>query len=323
MNYLITGGTGSFGHAMVERLLKKPNVSRITVFSRDEDKQEMMRRKYALHYVVGDIRDLEALSRAMSDIDVVFHAAALKQVPACENNPLEAITTNLLGGDNVFLAAERSGVRTVVALSTDKACYPINTMGMTKALMEKLMVAHAQRSQERKSRTVFCATRYGNVAGSRGSVIPFFVECIRQGQSIRITDPTMTRFLLSMDDALDLVLYAFEEAVNGGIYILKAPATTIETLGHAVCELFHAPYEPQLTGVRPGEKMHETLVTQEEMDLVIDNENFYVIPPNVRYWQHMPNTRAFTSDSAVHLTVEQTVEKLKQMKFIQEALGCE
>lgn len=320
MNYLITGGTGSFGHAMVERLLKKPNVSSITVFSRDEDKQEMMRRQHDLRYVVGDIRDYEALFRVMSDIDVVFHAAALKQVPSCENNPLEAITTNLLGGDNVFLAAERSGVRTVVALSTDKACYPINTMGMTKALMEKLMVSHAKRSQERKSRTVFCATRYGNVAGSRGSVIPFFIESIKRGQPLRITDPTMTRFLLSMDDALNLVLYAFEEAVNGGIYILKAPATTVETLGRAVCGLFNAEYAPEIVGIRPGEKMDETLVTMEEMDVVIDTPDYYVIPPNIKSWVHRVDAQAFTSDTAVRLTVEETTEKLLKMAFVQEAL---
>lgn len=322
MNYFITGGTGSFGKAMVERLRNKPNVSSITVYSRDEDKQEIMRREHPeLRYIIGDIRDYEALSRAMVDTDFVFHAAALKQVPACESNPIEAITTNLLGGDNVFRAAERCGVRTVVALSTDKACYPINTMGMTKALMEKLAVHHALRGRERHSRTVFCATRYGNVAGSRGSVLPFFLQCIREGQPLRVTDPTMTRFLLSMDDALDLVLYAMEGAVNGGTYVLKAPATTVETLGRALCSLCSVDYAVEVVGVRPGEKMNETLVTQEEMSLALEMDTHYVIPSNTRNWVFKPEAKAFTSDTTVRLSVEQTEEKLMRMDFVERAVA--
>ncbi len=323
MNYLITGGTGSFGKAMSERLLATPSVSSITILSRDEDKQELMRRKCdntKLRFVVCDIRDYTALELAMRDIDVVFHAAALKQVPSCEANPLEAITTNLLGGDNVFKAAERNGVRTVVALSTDKACYPINTMGMTKALMEKLMVSHAQRSNERKCRTLFCATRYGNVAGSRGSVIPFFIKLIKEGQRLRVTDPSMTRFLLSMDDALDLVLYAFEGAMNGGIYVLKAPAVTVENLAKAVCELFGAEYDPIITGVRPGEKANETLVGQEEMCRVLDMGSHFLIPPNDTNWKYCADVRAFTSDATTMLSVEDTKQRLLAMEFIQEAL---
>jgi len=322
MHYFITGGTGSFGHAMVLRLLSEPDIERITVFSRDEDKQEQMHRSLGndrLHFVVGDIRDYDAVCRAMDGVDAVFHAAALKQVPSCEANPMEAIRTNLLGSDNVFRAAEHCHVQVVVALSTDKACYPINTMGMCKALMEKLMLNYARRRVRNYDGTIFCATRYGNVAGSRGSVIPLFIDNLKRGKPLQITDPTMTRFLLSMDDALNLVVHALTHAEPGCIYVLKAPATTVAALGEAVCNLFGAPYNPEIIGVRPGEKRDETLVTKEEMQRVIDDGDFYRIPPDIAGGLYNDAAEAFTSDTAFRLSVEQIMDKLSAMQFIQEA----
>lgn len=278
---LITGGTGSFGNAVLGRFLNS-DMREIRVLSRDEKKQDDMRKRYnspKLKFYIGDVRDYQSVLTAMRGVDFVFHAAALKQVPSCEFHPLEAVKTNVLGTENVLEAAISSCVKRVVCLSTDKAVYPINAMGISKAMMEKVVVAKSRGNES----TVICATRYGNVMASRGSVIPLFVEQIRSGQSITITDPNMTRFMMTLDDAVDLVLYAFEHGKPGDIFVQKAPAATIQTLARALTGLMGKPnHEVQIIGTRHGEKLYEALLSREEMAAAEDLGGYYRIPPDLR-----------------------------------------
>lgn len=278
---LITGGTGSFGNAVLRRFLAS-EVQEIRIFSRDEKKQDDMRKRYAspkLKFYVGDVRDASSVLAATRGVDYVFHAAALKQVPSCEFHPLEAVKTNVLGTENVLEAAIHNEVRRVICLSTDKAVYPINAMGISKALMEKVMVAKSRQSK----RTVICGTRYGNVMASRGSVIPLFVEQIGQGRPLTITDPAMTRFMMTLDDAVDLVLYAFGHGEPGDIFVQKAPAATIDTLARALLGLLERPdYPVEIIGTRHGEKLYETLLSREERACARDLGGYYQIPPDLR-----------------------------------------
>lgn len=278
---LITGGTGSFGNAILRRFLDS-DLKEIRVFSRDEKKQDDMRKKYAhnkLKFYIGDVRDYQSVLNAVRGVDYVYHAAALKQVPSCEFHPLEAVKTNVLGTENVLEAAIVSGVKRVVCLSTDKAVYPINAMGISKAMMEKVIVAKSRESSD----TVICATRYGNVMASRGSVIPLFVNQIREGKPITITDPHMTRFMMTLDDAVDLVLYAFENGTPGDIFVQKAPAATIEVLAKALTELLGVPeHEVRIIGTRHGEKLYEALLSREEMVAAQDLGGYYRVPPDLR-----------------------------------------
>jgi UDP-glucose 4-epimerase len=261
---LITGGTGSFGNAYLNKALNTKKFSEIRILSRDEKKQDDLRRKLndnKIKFYIGDVRDYDSVINAVDGVDFIFHAAALKQVPSCEFFPLEAVKTNILGTDNVLKAADQSGVSKVVILSTDKAAYPINSMGMSKALMEKVMIAKSNTNTS----TTYCGTRYGNVMGSRGSVIPLFISQIKNNKDLTITDSNMTRFMMSLDDAVDLVDYAFENANQGDLFIKKAPASTIKTLASALIEIFNSKSKIRVIGIRHGEKMHETLVTKEEM----------------------------------------------------------
>lgn len=279
---LITGGSGSFGNAVLRRFLKT-NISEIRIFSRDEKKQDDMRRFYndkRIKFYIGDVRNEGSVRSAMVGVDFVFHAAALKQVPSCEFFPVEALKTNALGTDNVLDAAEKYHVKRVVTLSTDKAVYPINAMGITKALMEKIMIARSRNNDP--SKQVFCGTRYGNVMASRGSVIPLFVEQIKAGQPLTITDPNMTRYMMTLDDAVDLVLFAFEHGQPGDIFVQKAPAATIETLAKALLELYKARNPIKVIGTRHGEKLYETLLTREEMVKANDMGNYFRIPADNR-----------------------------------------
>jgi UDP-glucose 4-epimerase len=279
---LITGGTGSFGNAVLRRFLGL-DVGEIRIFSRDEKKQDDMRKRYAndkLKFYIGDVRDYPAVLNAMRGVDYVFHAAALKQVPSCEFHPIEAVKTNILGTENVLEAAIVESVQRVICLSTDKAVYPINAMGISKAMMEKVMVA---KSRSAGTATVICGTRYGNVMASRGSVIPLFVDQIRRGKPITITDPAMTRFMMTLDDAVDLVLFAFEHGTSGDIFVQKAPAATIETVARAVCEVMDKPdHDVRLIGTRHGEKLYEALLSREEMAAARDLGDYYRIPPDQR-----------------------------------------
>jgi UDP-glucose 4-epimerase len=278
---LITGGTGSFGNAVLNRFLDT-EINEIRIFSRDEKKQDDMRKRYnnpKLKFYIGDVRDYQSVLSAVRGVDFIYHAAALKQVPSCEFHPMEAVKTNVLGTENVLEAAISCGVKRVVCLSTDKAVYPINAMGISKAMMEKVVVAKSRSSND----TVICATRYGNVMASRGSVIPLFVDQIKAGQPITITDPDMTRFMMTLDDAVDLVLYAFEYASPGDIFVQKAPAATIETLAHALTELMGVPeHEVRVIGTRHGEKLFEALLSREEMVAAENLEGYYRIPPDLR-----------------------------------------
>ena len=280
---LITGGTGSFGHAVIRRFLKK-KVREIRVFSRDEKKQDDMRKKYPdprLKFYIGDVRDVCSVSAAMRAVDFVFHAAALKQVPSCEFYPMQAVMTNVLGTQNVLEAAIASGVQRVVCLSTDKAVYPINAMGISKAMMEKVMVATSRNLES--TRTVICGTRYGNVMASRGSVIPLFVSQVLTGKPITITDPSMTRFMMSLDDAVELVMYAFSNGRNGDIFIQKSPAATVKVLAQAILELLGKTQHPlQEIGTRHGEKLYETLLGREEMACAEDMGEYFRVPPDAR-----------------------------------------
>jgi UDP-glucose 4-epimerase len=279
---LITGGTGSFGNAVLRRFLKS-NIEEIRIFSRDEKKQDDMRKRYAsekLKFYVGDVRDYVAILNATRGVDYVYHAAALKQVPSCEFHPMEAVKTNVLGTENLLEAAITNGVKRVVCLSTDKAVYPINSMGISKAMMEKVMVA---KSRGAGPGTTMCGTRYGNVMASRGSVIPLFVDQVRQGRPITITDPDMTRFMMTLDDAVNLVLYAFANGQNGDIFVQKAPAATMSTVAKAVCELMGAPnHEIKFIGTRHGEKVYETLLSREEMAAAQDLGEYFRVPPDLR-----------------------------------------
>lgn len=278
---LITGGTGSFGNAVLKRFLNS-NISEIRIFSRDEKKQDDIRKKFnnsKLKFYIGDVRDYQSVLSAVRGVDFIYHAAALKQVPSCEFHPMEAVKTNILGTENVLEAAINSDVKRVVCLSTDKAVYPINAMGISKAMMEKVIVAKSRSTQT----TIISATRYGNVMASRGSVIPLFVDQIRAGQPITITDPNMTRFMMTLDDAVDLVLYAFEHGNPGEIFVQKAPAATVETLAHALTELMGVPeHEIRVIGTRHGEKLYEALLSREEMAAAEDLGGYYRVPPDLR-----------------------------------------
>lgn len=279
---LITGGTGSFGNAVLRRFLNS-EFREIRIFSRDEKKQDDMRKRLnhpKLKFYIGDVRDSTSVDMAVKGVDYIFHAAALKQVPSCEFFPLEAVKTNVLGTDNVLAAAERYAVRRVVILSTDKAAYPINAMGMSKALMEKVMVARSRSLDDNK--TIFCGTRYGNVMASRGSVIPLFIEQIKEGKPITITDPNMTRFMMTLEDAIDLVLYAFEHGRQGDLFVQKAPAATIEVLAKSLLELYGKESEIRIIGTRHGEKLYETLVNKEDMLKAEDLGDYYRIPADTR-----------------------------------------
>lgn len=326
---MITGGTGSFGNAVLRRFLNSP-IQEIRIFSRDEKKQDDMRTRFAspkIKFYLGDVRDEYSLEKAFRGVDYCFHAAALKQVPSCEFHPMEAVRTNVLGTENVLQAAIASGVKRVVCLSTDKAVYPINAMGISKAMMEKVMVAASRNLVE--GGTVVCGTRYGNVMASRGSVIPRFVEQIRNGMPITITDPAMTRFMMTLDDAVELVLYAFKHGRNGDIFVQKAPAATIATLAKALCELMGKPNHPiQVIGTRHGEKLYEALLSREEMSAAQDLGGYYRIPPDLRdlnYNKFVEQGEAkisvsedYHSHNTTRLDVAGMKQLLQKLRFVQE-----
>jgi len=327
---LITGGTGTFGNAVLQRFLNT-EIKEIRVFSRDEKKQEQMRntlRNPKVKFYLGNVRDYDSILQAMHGVDLVFHAAALKQVPSCEFFPLEAIRTNAIGADNVMSAALTRHVGHMIILSTDKAVYPINAMGMSKALMEKLMVAKARANGD--SSTIFCGTRYGNVMGSRGSVIPLFISQILAGEPLTITDPQMTRFMMSIDDAIDLVVYAFEHGYPGDVFVQKAPAATIETLAVALKRLFNAHNEIRIIGTRHGEKLYETLLTREEKARAEDMGEYYRIPADIRdlnyacYFTEGEATVSAYEDYHSHnthrLDVDRLIELLSRQDFVKQAL---
>ena len=335
---MITGGTGSFGNAVLNRFLDT-DIGEIRIFSRDEKKQDDMRHEFQakmpeasakIKFFIGDVRDLQSVKNAIHGVDYIFHAAALKQVPSCEFFPMEAVKTNVVGTDNVLTAAIDEGVKTVICLSTDKAAYPVNAMGTSKAMMEKVIVA--------KSRTVdpedtkICCTRYGNVMCSRGSVIPLWIDQIKSGSPITITEPNMTRFIMSLEEAVDLVLFAFENGTSGDILVQKAPACTIRVLAQAVTELFHLGHEIKVIGIRHGEKMYETLLTNEECAHAIDLGNFYRVPSDKRDLNYDKYFRVgdaqrnvlteFNSNNTQLLDVEQVKEKLLSLAYIREELAA-
>ncbi|MEG0259982.1 MAG: polysaccharide biosynthesis protein [Lysinibacillus sp.] len=327
---LITGGTGSFGNAVMKRFLNT-DIKEIRIFSRDEKKQDDMRKLYKndkLKFYIGDVRDLASVKNAMHNVDYIFHAAALKQVPSCEFFPLEAVKTNVLGTDNVLTGAIESGVKKVICLSTDKAAYPINAMGISKAMMEKVIVAKAKTVDPEK--TLICGTRYGNVMASRGSVIPLFIEQIKNGQRLTITDPSMTRFLMSLEEAVELVLFAFEHAEAGDIMVQKSPAATIWDLAQAIKELFNATNEIDIIGTRHGEKLCETLLTREEHVIAQDLGGFYRVPVDKRdlnydkYFvegdQKLSFQEEYNSHNTEILNTIQIKEKLLKLDYIQEEL---
>ena len=316
---MITGGTGSFGQTVLSRFLGT-GVREIRIFSRDEKKQEDMRLAFKnskLRFHIGDVRDYDGLVQAMKGVDFVFHAAALKQVPSCEFYPMEAVRTNVQGTDNVLNAASAQGVKRVVVLSTDKAVYPINAMGISKAMAEKVMVARARMQQS--GETVFCATRYGNVMASRGSVIPLFVSQINAGQPITVTDPNMTRFLMSLEDSVDLVLYAFSHGQQGDIFVQKAPASTLGDLGQAIRELFNSEVSTRIIGTRHGEKLFETLISREEMAHATDMGDYYRIPADNRdlnyakYFSEGQEKIAQFEDYSSHNTRRLNVDEVKKL----------
>lgn len=325
---MVTGGTGSFGHAVVDRFLET-DIGEIRVFSRDEKKQDDMRKEYnnpKLKFYIGDVRNMRSIEDAIGGVDYIFSAAALKQVPSCEFFPMEAVKTNVIGTDNVLTAAIREGVQKVICLSTDKAAYPINAMGISKAMMEKVFVAKSRTTEK----TIISGTRYGNVMCSRGSVIPLFIEQIKAGKPITITDPDMTRFLMSLEEAVDLVMFAFEHAQAGDIMVQKAPACTIGTLAQAVRELFHDTNEIHYIGTRHGEKRAETLLTREECLHAFDMGDFYRVPADNRdlnyekYFEKGKVEKAqleeFTSDNTMMLDVKQVKEKLLTLEYVRREL---
>ena len=332
---MITGGTGSFGNAVLNRFLKT-DIGEIRIFSRDEKKQDDMRHEFQermpevadkIKFYIGDVRDINSVRGAMHGVDYIFHAAALKQVPSCEFFPMEAVRTNVIGTDNVLTAAIEEGVKSVICLSTDKAAYPINAMGMSKAVEEKIAVAKSRNS----GNTKICCTRYGNVMCSRGSVIPLWIDQIKHGQPVTLTEPTMTRFIMSLDEAVDLVLFAFEHGKNGDLLIQKAPACTIRTQAEAVCELFDGNKEEiKVIGIRHGEKMYETLLTKEECAKAVDMGNFYRVPADNRdlnYDKYFKdgNDKAvtiteFNSNNTKRLNVEETKAKIASLAYIQDEL---
>ncbi len=334
---LITGGTGSFGNAVLNRFLRT-DIGEIRIFSRDEKKQDDMRHEYQAKYpdvahkikfYIGDVRSIDSVRPVMNGVDYIFHAAALKQVPSCEFFPLEAVYTNVYGTDNVLTAAIDAGVESVICLSTDKAAYPINAMGITKAIEEKVAVAKSRMS----GKTKICCTRYGNVMCSRGSVIPLWIDQIRKGNPITVTEPRMTRFIMSLEEAVDLVLFAFEHGENGDIFVQKAPACTIQIQAEAVCELFGGDKNNiKVIGVRHGEKMYETLLTKEECAKAVDMGGFYRVPADNRdlnydkYFKEGDVKRAeieeFNSDNTRRLTLEETKAKIASLEYIQKELSC-
>lgn len=334
---MITGGTGSFGNAVLNRFLKT-DIGEIRVFSRDEKKQDDMRHEFQvkapelsdkIKFYIGDVRDLQSIKNAIHGVDYIFHAAALKQVPSCEFFPIEAVKTNVLGTENVLTAAIEEGVKSVICLSTDKAAYPVNAMGTSKAMMEKVIVAKSRTTQTTK----ICCTRYGNVMCSRGSVIPLWIEQIRSGNPITVTDPNMTRFIMSLDEAVDLVLFAFEHGNSGDILVQKAPACTIGTQAKAVIELFDKEEKADIKviGIRHGEKMYETLLTNEECMNAVDLGNFYRVPCDKRglnYDKYFNDGRIdantfseFNSNNTTLLTVEEVKEKLLALQYIKTELN--
>ncbi len=334
---MITGGTGSFGNTVLRRFLQT-DIGEIRVFSRDEKKQDDMRHEFQqtmpevsdkLKFYIGDVRDLQSVKNAMHGVDYIFHAAALKQVPSCEFFPIEAVKTNVLGTDNVLTAAIDEGVKCVICLSTDKAAYPVNAMGTSKAMMEKVVVAKSRTVSP--ERTKICCTRYGNVLCSRGSVVPLWIEQIKEGKPITITEPAMTRFVMSLEEAVDLVLFAFENGESGDILVQKAPACTIEVLAQAVKELFAPDTDIKVIGIRHGEKMYETLLTNEECANALDMGNFYRVPADKRslnydkYFNDGNKERntltEFNSNNTDLWTVEQVKEKLLSLQYIRDELA--
>lgn len=334
---MITGGTGSFGNTVLRRFIET-DIGEIRVFSRDEKKQDDMRHEFQvthpdvadkIKFYIGDVRDLASVKNAMYGVDYIFHAAALKQVPSCEFFPIEAVKTNVLGTDNVLTAAIEAGVKTVICLSTDKAAYPVNAMGTSKAMMEKVVVAKSRTVSP--ERTKICCTRYGNVLCSRGSVVPLWIDQIKAGNPITITAPEMTRFVMSLEEAVDLVLYAFENGVSGDILVQKAPACTIDVLADAVREIFCPEAEKRVIGIRHGEKMFEALLTNEECSNAIDLGDFYRVPADKRdlnYDKYFTDgnidrnpLHEFDSNNTVLMTVEEVKEKLLSLKYIQDELA--
>lgn len=328
---LITGGTGSFGNAVLKRFIDS-DIKEIRIFSRDEKKQDEMRHRLnnpKVNFIIGDVRDFESINSAMRGVDFVFNAAALKQVPSCEFYPMQAVRTNIEGSENVLEAAVRNGVKRVVVLSTDKAAYPINTMGMTKALMEKLAISKSRDLRAKENGTVICATRYGNVMCSRGSIIPLFIEQIKNNEPLTITVPEMTRFMMSLEDAVDLVLFAFEHAEPGDLFVQKSPAATIDVLAQAIKEIFEVDNEIKVIGARHGEKMYETLCTSEEMAKAQDLGDFYRVPADLRdlnYSQyadkfgHRVDSPQYNSDNTRRLTVEEMKELLLSLDYVRTEL---
>lgn len=327
---LITGGTGSFGNAVMKRFIDT-DIKEIRIFSRDEKKQDDMRKLYKndkLKFYIGDVRNLASVKNAMHGVDYIFHAAALKQVPSCEFFPLEAVKTNILGTDNVLSGAIEMGVRKVICLSTDKAAYPINAMGISKAMMEKVFVAKVKTVDP--ERTLICGTRYGNVMASRGSVIPLFIHQIKNGQPLTVTDANMTRFLMSLEEAVELVVFAFQNAEAGDIMVQKSPASTIGDLAQAVKELFNADNEIKVIGTRHGEKLYETLLTKEEHVVAKDMGGFYRVPADKRdlnydkYFiegdQKLSSQAEYNSHNTERLNIEQIKEKLLQLDYVREQL---
>lgn len=329
---MITGGTGSFGNAVLQRFLSS-DISQIRIFSRDEKKQDDMRKRYnhpKLKFYIGDVRDPRSIEHAMRGVDFVFHAAALKQVPSCEFHPMQAVSTNVLGAENVLNAAVNFGVKRVVCLSTDKAVYPINAMGISKALMEKVMVASSRNLEG--TETIISGTRYGNVMASRGSVIPLFIKQVREGKPITITDPEMTRFMMTLSDAVDLVMYAFEHGNNGDIFVQKAPAVTVETLARAILELIGKPDHPiQIIGTRHGEKLYEALLGREELARAEDLGGYFRIPPDGRdlnYAKYVDSGEErltcsargedYNSHNTLRLDIEGTKRLLLKLEFMQK-----
>lgn len=327
---LITGGTGSFGTTVLKRFLNS-EIREIRIFSRDEKKQDDMRQEYQndkIKYYIGDVRDKRSIDAAMKGVDYVFHAAALKQVPSCEFFPMEAVRTNIIGCENVLDSALENGVKNVIVLSTDKAVYPINAMGMTKALSEKVMIAKSRNLNG--TGMVFCGTRYGNVMASRGSVIPLLVDQIKKGKPLTITDPNMTRFMMTLEDALDLVLFAFEHGKNGDIFVQKAPAATLDILAKALLELYHSSNPIHIIGTRHGEKLYETLVNREEMVKAVDMGSYFRIPADTRdlnygkYFtegqQEMDEIADYTSHNTQQLNLEEMKQFLLKLQFIRKVV---
>jgi len=329
---LITGGTGSFGNAVLKRFLDT-DIKEIRIFSRDEKKQDDMRHFYnnpKIKYYIGDVRNIQSVKDAMHGVDYIFHAAALKQVPSCEFFPMEAVRTNVFGTDNVLSAAIEAGVKKVICLSTDKAAYPINAMGTSKAMMEKVFVAKSRTVEPEK--TLICGTRYGNVMCSRGSVIPLFIDQIKEGKPLTVTEPAMTRFIMSLEEAVELVIFAFENANSGDIMVQKAPACTIEVLAQAVKELFNADNEVKVIGIRHGEKMYETLLTNEECARAIDMGGFFRVPADQRdlnydlYFKDGNTERTklteFNSNNTTLLDVEGVKKKLLELQYIRDEIAA-